>query len=66
MDFDLPLFLRALGLAFALEGLCWAAFPNAMRQVLSQILSEDHGSCRLIGLLSLGCGLLLVWLARLA
>ncbi len=65
MHFDLPLFLRALGLALALEGLCWAAFPEAMRRILSQLLSEGQNACRIIGLFSLGFGLMLAWLASL-
>ena len=38
MDFDFSLFFRALGLALALEGLCWAVFPGGMRKTLLQLL----------------------------
>ena len=58
-QFDMGLFMRALGLAFALEGLCWALFPGAMRRVLAQLLPLSDSGLRLAGLaaLLLGAGL---------
>lgn len=63
MQIDLELFLRALGLAIVLEGLCWALFPGGMRRAVSQLLPLPESSLRLVGLAALGVGLLLVRLA---
>ncbi|MGE9984626.1 DUF2065 domain-containing protein [Desulfovibrio sp. SGI.169] len=63
MRFDLALFLRALGLAFVLEGLCWALFPGGMRRAMSELLSRPEGQLRLAGLTAVAAGLLLVRLA---
>ena len=40
MKFDYALFLRALGLAIIIEGLCWTLFPGGMRRAL---LHQDGG-----------------------
>ena len=59
MDFDFSLFFRALGLALALEGLCWAVFPGGMRKTLLQILPLPDSRLRLVGLGALLLGALL-------
>ena len=50
MQFDLALFLRALGLAFVLEGLCWALFPGGMRRAMASLLPRPESQLRLTGL----------------
>ena len=40
MKFDYTLFLRALGLAIIIEGLCWTLFPGGMRRALLQLLPQ--------------------------
>lgn len=65
MNFDLELFLRALGLAFVLEGLCWSLFPDGMREIMSQALSLESKNLRQFGLLGLILGLLVIFLASL-
>ena len=50
MQFDLALFLRALGLAFVLEGLCWALFPGGMRRAMASLLPRPESQLRLAGL----------------
>ena len=57
------LFFHALGLAFAIEGLCWAVFPGGMRHAVLQLLSLPDSVIRFAGL---GFLLLGVLLARLA
>ncbi|MDO5691344.1 MAG: DUF2065 domain-containing protein [Pseudomonadota bacterium] len=56
-------FLAALGLAFILEGLMPFIAPGAWRQAFSQLLRMQDGQIRFFGLLAVGGGLLLLWLA---
>ena len=63
MEFNIELFLRALGLAIVLEGLCWTLFPGGMRRALLQLLPLPESRLRVVGLAALALGLLLVWLA---
>ena len=63
MEFKIELFLRALGLAIVLEGLCWTLFPGGMRRALLQLLPLPESRLRVVGLAALALGLLLVWLA---
>lgn len=63
MNFDFELFLRALGLAFVLEGLVWFAFPKGMRQVMSKVLEMGDGEVRNLGLIGIGLGLATICLA---
>lgn len=63
MNFDLDLFLRALGLAFVLEGLCWALFPSGMRRALLSLAPVAASRLRLVGLAVAGIGLLAIRLA---
>lgn len=63
MRFDVDLFLRALGLAFALEGLLWAAAPGGMRKAMTSLLQCPESRLRLLGLAGVGFGLFLVSLA---
>ncbi len=64
MNFDLELFLIALGLAFIIEGLPWALFPDAMRKAMLYMTTSPTWQLRRIGLMGIGAGLLLVWLVR--
>jgi len=57
-------FLSALGLAIALEGALYAAFPNAMRRALAALALQPDQAIRLGGLLALAIGVFVVWLAR--
>lgn len=43
-------FLTALCLAVAIEGIAYAAFPDAMRRTMAKIALMPSGSLRLIGL----------------
>ena len=63
MEFNIELFLRALGLAIVLEGLCWTLFPGGMRRALVQLLPLPESRLRVVGLAALALGLLLVRLA---
>ena len=57
-------FLAALGLVFVIEGLIFAAFPEAAKRAMTTVLATPDLSLRLIGIGSAVVGLMLVWLVR--
>jgi uncharacterized protein len=57
-------FLAALGLVFVIEGLIFAAFPEAAKKAMASVLATPDISLRLIGIGSAIVGLVLVWLVR--
>ncbi len=57
-------FLAALGLVFVIEGLIFAAFPDAAKRAMTSVLETSDVSVRLIGVGSAVVGLIIVWLAR--
>jgi uncharacterized protein len=57
-------FLAALGLVFVIEGLIFAAFPEAAKRAMTGVLETADVSLRLIGIGSAIIGLLVVWLVR--
>jgi uncharacterized protein YjeT (DUF2065 family) len=57
-------FLAALGLVFVIEGLIFAAFPEAAKRAMTGVLETPDVSVRLIGVGSAVVGLIIVWLAR--
>lgn len=63
MELDLPLLLRALGVALVLEGLIWALAPAGMRRAMRLLLRETDPALRAVGLAAVAAGLFLVWLA---
>jgi uncharacterized protein len=60
----MPDFLAALGLVFVIEGLVFAAFPEATKRAMSSVLETPDLSLRVIGIGSAIVGLFLVWLVR--
>ena len=57
-------FLAALGLVFVIEGLIFAAFPDAAKRAMTSVLETPDISLRLIGIVSALVGLIVVWLVR--
>jgi uncharacterized protein len=57
-------FLAALGLVFVIEGLIFAAFPEAAKRAMTSVLQTPDVSLRLIGIGSAIVGLVMVWLVR--
>lgn len=57
-------FLAALGLVFVIEGLIFAAFPDAAKRAMTSVLETPDISLRLIGIGSTLVGLIIVWLVR--
>ena len=57
-------FLAALGLVFIIEGLVFAAFPQAARRAVMAMTQTPDEALRLVGLLSAVLGLTVLWLVR--
>jgi uncharacterized protein YjeT (DUF2065 family) len=56
--------VTALGLALAIEGILYALFPDAMRKMMAQLLSQPPTVVRTSGLLAAAVGVVSVWLVR--
>ncbi len=56
--------LAALGLALVVEGVLFAAFPEAVRRALIDAARSPRERMRVVGLLSAAAGVVVVWLAR--
>lgn len=57
-------FLAALGLVFVIEGLIFAAFPEAAKRAMTSVLETQAISLRLVGIGSAVIGLVMIWLVR--
>jgi uncharacterized protein YjeT (DUF2065 family) len=57
-------FLAAIGLVFVIEGLLFAAFPDAARRAVATVVNTPDQSLRTIGIVSALFGLAVVWLVR--
>jgi len=60
----LETFLTALGLAIVIEGVCYALFPDAMKKMMAQVLSQPAQTLRIAGVSAAVAGVLLIWLLR--
>jgi uncharacterized protein len=58
--------LAALGLALAVEGLLFAAFPEAVKRAMLEAAHSPNERMRLAGIVSAGVGVAVIWLARTA
>lgn len=56
--------LTALGLALALEGVAYAAFPAFMKRAMTAVLSQPPEQLRAAGLACAALGVGLVWAAQ--
>ncbi|MEQ8747739.1 DUF2065 domain-containing protein [Pyruvatibacter sp.] len=56
--------LVAIGLVLVIEGLAYAAFPNAIRRMLAMVEQTPDASLRMGGLVAAVTGLVIVWLVR--
>jgi uncharacterized protein len=57
-------FLAALGLFFAIEGICLAAFPLSAKRAIAAILAMPDAPLRIAGIVSALVGVVIVWLVR--
>ena len=56
--------VAALGLALAVEGLLFAAFPEGMRRAMYEAANSPSDRMRIVGIVSALIGLAVIWLAR--
>ncbi|NIX76460.1 DUF2065 domain-containing protein [Microvirga terricola] len=56
--------IAALGLALAVEGLLFAAFPDGMRRAMYEAAHSPSDRMRLVGIISAVVGLGVIWLVR--
>ncbi len=59
-------FFNALALAIVLEGLLYAAFPDAMKRALRQVLEAPDSLIRIVALTSAALGLMVLFLLQMA
>jgi uncharacterized protein YjeT (DUF2065 family) len=57
-------FFAALGLLFAIEGLCLAGFPGAAKRAMTTVLEMSDTTLRIAGIVSALAGVLIVYLVR--
>ncbi len=56
--------VTALGLVLAIEGLIYAANPQAMKRIMAMVLEVSGKAMRIGGFIAFAVGFLIVWLAR--
>lgn len=56
--------LVAIGLVLVLEGVMYAAAPDAMKRMIAQMLVVPSETLRIAGLVAMAAGVVLVWLIR--
>jgi uncharacterized protein YjeT (DUF2065 family) len=56
--------IAALGLALAVEGILFAAFPDGMRRAMYEAAHSPSDRMRIVGVISAVIGLGVIWLAR--
>ena len=57
-------FLAAFALVLVIEGLLYAAAPEAMRRAMTAVLAQPAGALRVAGLAAAVIGVLLLWQVR--
>ena len=56
--------IAALGLALAVEGILFAAFPDGMRRAMFEAAHSPSDRMRLVGILSAIVGIGIIWAVR--
>ena len=54
----------AVGLVFVIEGLVYALFPNAAKNVAAHVLSLPVPKMRNFGVIAVAIGVFLIWLVK--
>jgi uncharacterized protein YjeT (DUF2065 family) len=57
-------FIVAIGLVLAIEGLIYAAFPQAAKRMAANALATPDGSLRIAGVVFAIIGVVLIWWMR--
>ena len=58
--------IAALGLALAVEGILFAAFPDGMRRAMYEAAHSPSDRMRIVGLVSALVGIGIIWFVRWA
>ncbi len=58
-------FLCVLGMVFIVEGLPYFAFPDKLKLYLARVLEVPDATLRILGMVSMGAGLILVYLGTM-
>jgi uncharacterized protein YjeT (DUF2065 family) len=56
--------IAALGLALAVEGILFAAFPDGMRRAMYEAAHSPSDRMRIVGLISALVGVGIIWFVR--
>ncbi|MCB5177169.1 MULTISPECIES: DUF2065 domain-containing protein [Microvirga] len=56
--------IAALGLALAVEGILFAAFPDGMRRAMFEAAHSPSDRMRLVGIISAIFGIGIIWIVR--
>ncbi|MFL5136386.1 MAG: DUF2065 domain-containing protein [Microvirga sp.] len=56
--------IAALGLALAVEGILFAAFPEGVRRAMYEAAHTPSDRMRMVGIISAVVGVVIIWLAR--
>jgi uncharacterized protein YjeT (DUF2065 family) len=56
--------IAALGLALAVEGILFAAFPDGMRRAMFEAAHSPSDRMRIVGIVSALAGVAIVWAVR--
>ena len=51
----------AVGLIFVIEGMLYALFPGAMKNMMKMVLNEEDGTIRQVGLLAAVIGVIVIY-----
>ncbi len=57
-------FLSVLGMVLVVEGLPYFAFPERVKEFLTHIVNVPDSKLRVFGLIIIGVGLLILYVAR--
>lgn len=57
-------FIVAIGLVLAIEGLVYAAFPQAAKRMAANVMGAEDAPLRVVGVVAAVLGVLMVWLVR--
>jgi uncharacterized protein YjeT (DUF2065 family) len=63
-DRSMDYFLTVFGMVLILEGLPYFTFPEKMKSIMEKIPHIPTSLLRLFGVLSISCGLLIMYLTR--
>lgn len=54
----------AIGLVFVIEGLCYALFPEAMKNMMKFAIEQQEGAIRRVGLMAAVIGVVIIYLIK--